>query len=54
VIAWEQLEQILAALASANDIDDSAAARELLLLTIEGYKPQCELNDWLRQPHSLP
>jgi FlaA1/EpsC-like NDP-sugar epimerase len=48
VIAWEQLEQILTALAEANDKDDSAAARELLLSTIDGYNPQCELNDWLR------
>jgi FlaA1/EpsC-like NDP-sugar epimerase len=48
VIAWEQLEQTLTALAEANDKDDSAAARELLLSTIDGYNPQCELNDWLR------
>jgi hypothetical protein len=54
VIAWEQLEQVLAALALANDKDDSAAARELLLSTIDGYKPQCELNDWLGQSHSMP
>jgi FlaA1/EpsC-like NDP-sugar epimerase len=54
VIAWEQLDRVLAALALANDKDDSAAARELLLSTIDGYKPQCELNDWLGQTHSLP
>jgi FlaA1/EpsC-like NDP-sugar epimerase len=52
VIDWEQLEQILSCLSSANENDDCASARDILLTTIDGYKPQCELNDWLRESRS--
>jgi FlaA1/EpsC-like NDP-sugar epimerase len=52
VIDWEQLEQVLSCLSSANENDDCASARDILLTTIDGYKPQCELNDWLRESRS--
>jgi FlaA1/EpsC-like NDP-sugar epimerase len=54
VIDWEQLEQVLSCLSSANENDDCASARDILLTTIDGYKPQCELNDWLRESCSSP
>jgi FlaA1/EpsC-like NDP-sugar epimerase len=54
IIVWDELEKILGALAVANENDDSASARELLLSAIDGYKPQCELNDWLNLSRSLP
>lgn len=47
VIAWQELETVLQALQSANDTDNSAEARQLLLSTIDGFEPQCDLNDWL-------
>lgn len=54
VIVWEQLEQVLSHLSSANDKDDCASARDILLATIDGYKPQCELTDWLGESRSIP
>jgi FlaA1/EpsC-like NDP-sugar epimerase len=54
VIDWEQLEQVLSCLSLANENDDCVAARDILLTTIDGYKPQCELNDWLRESRSSP
>lgn len=47
IIPWDSLSAILTALEIANESDDSQASRQLLLDTIEGFIPQCELNDWL-------
>lgn len=47
VIVWSALEKVLQQLEAANDDDNSAEARKLLLSTIDGFEPQCELNDWL-------
>lgn len=47
VIVWSALEKVLQQLEAANNDDNSAEARKLLLSTIDGFEPQCELNDWL-------
>jgi FlaA1/EpsC-like NDP-sugar epimerase len=47
VIVWSALETVLQQLEAANLDDNSAEARKLLLSTIDGFEPQCELNDWL-------
>jgi UDP-N-acetylglucosamine 4,6-dehydratase len=47
IITWPQLQPVLRDLRAANEANDSDRARALLLSTIEGFKPQCDLNDWL-------
>jgi FlaA1/EpsC-like NDP-sugar epimerase len=47
VIVWSALETVLQQLEAANLDNNSAEARKLLLSTIDGFEPQCELNDWL-------
>lgn len=47
VIAWDVLKNVLQDLDAANQADNSAEARQILLSTIDGFEPQCELNDWL-------
>lgn len=48
VIPWQTLQLTLDALTQANETDDSARSRQLLLTTIDGFKPQCDLTDWLQ------
>lgn len=48
VIPWQTLQPTLQAMSQANETDDSALSRNLLLSTIDGFKPQCDLNDWLQ------
>lgn len=47
IIAWSELAPVLQALESANELGDSTESRSLLLSTIDGFEPQCDLNDWL-------
>jgi FlaA1/EpsC-like NDP-sugar epimerase len=47
IIPWPELQPILEQLALANENDNCEQARTLLLSTVEGFKPQCELDDWL-------
>lgn len=44
VIPWQTLQLTLQAL---YESDDSAVSRNLLLETIDGFRPQCDLSDWL-------
>jgi FlaA1/EpsC-like NDP-sugar epimerase len=48
VIPWQTLQTILQSMSQANETDDSVQSRNLLLSTIEGFEPQCDLNDWLQ------
>jgi FlaA1/EpsC-like NDP-sugar epimerase len=48
VIPWQTLQPTLQTMSQANETDDSALSRNLLLSTIDGFKPQCDLNDWLQ------
>ena len=50
IIAWPELKPVLQKLAACNDSDDSVEARQILLATVDGFQPQCELNDWLIEP----
>ncbi|EGL56058.1 putative nucleoside-diphosphate sugar epimerase [Methylophaga aminisulfidivorans MP] len=47
VIEWSTLVSIIRELELANKHDDSQKARAILLDTIDGFIPQCELSDWL-------
>lgn len=48
VIPWQSLQVTLQAMFEANESDDSAETRSLLLSTIDGFTPQCDLTDWLQ------
>jgi len=48
VIPWQLLQVTLQAMFEANESDDSAKTRSLLLSTIDGFTPQCDLTDWLQ------
>jgi UDP-N-acetylglucosamine 4,6-dehydratase len=45
IIPWRQLEKALSILASAVEKDDSWKIREILLHTVSGFLPQCEISD---------
>jgi len=47
VIEWPALVTIIRELELANKYDDCQKARAILLDTIDGFIPQCELSDWL-------
>jgi FlaA1/EpsC-like NDP-sugar epimerase len=47
VIEWPRLISVIRELELANKHDDCEKARNLLLDTIDGFIPQCELSDWL-------
>lgn len=53
VIPWQALQPLLDEMFEANEADDSKKARALLLSTIDGFKPQCDLNDWLLESSSI-
>lgn len=48
VIPWQSLQITLQAMFEANESNDSAETRSLLLSTIDGFSPQCDLTDWLQ------
>jgi len=47
IIPWVQLEPLLQKLSEACSKDDGVELRQLLLDAVDGFKPQCEVNDWL-------
>lgn len=47
VIDWVDLEPILQALQQATEKADYSAIRDLLLTHVDGFAPQCEIDDWL-------
>lgn len=47
VISWEKLTVILSELGQANDKDDYQAVRLLLEDYVDGFQPQCGIEDWL-------
>jgi len=47
IIPWHQLSALLDKLTQAADSDDCVQLRELLLLAVDEFKPQCEVSDWL-------
>jgi FlaA1/EpsC-like NDP-sugar epimerase len=51
VIDWKQLSQAVNVLVQACDNNDSEQSRQVLLNTVDGFKPQCEVTDWLATKH---
>ena len=47
VIVWPQLDKILQQLEKHNDADNCQEVRELLIEYVDGFKPQCNVEDWL-------
>jgi len=51
VIPWQQLNEILPQLEQLNEANESEKVRTLLLEHVDGFKPQCDIQDWLK-PYS--
>ncbi len=51
VIPWQQLNEILPQLEQLNEANESEKVRTLLLEHVDGFKPQCDNQDWLK-PYS--
>ncbi|WP_043888463.1 polysaccharide biosynthesis protein [Methylophaga thiooxydans] len=47
IIPWPELSVLLDKLTQAADSDDCVQLRELLLLAVDEFKPQCGVSDWL-------
>jgi len=47
VIAWSKLENILQQLKKHNDSDNCQQVRDILIEHVDGFKPQCTVEDWL-------
>jgi FlaA1/EpsC-like NDP-sugar epimerase len=47
VIPWSQLNLILEQLEQSNEDDECQQIRNILMSYVDGFKPQCELEDWL-------
>jgi UDP-N-acetylglucosamine 4,6-dehydratase len=48
IIPWVELESVLAKLTLANTEGDCEAIRLILTETIDGFAPQCAVEDWLK------
>jgi len=48
VIPWSELTEVLIELEEANDSDNCEKVRVILMNKVDGFKPQCELEDWLK------
>ena len=48
IISWADLEVVLAKLTQANEQGDYQATRDILTETIDGFEPQCDVEDWLK------
>lgn len=48
VIVWEELTVILSELDKANEKDDYQSVRLLLEDHVDGFQPQCDIEDWLK------
>ena len=47
IIPWLQLDDILQQLEQINDEDECQQVRDILMTHIDGFKPQCDVKDWL-------
>jgi len=47
VISWPILEKVLDELEQATNLYDYKKVRDLLLTHVDGFEPQCEIEDWL-------
>jgi len=47
VIEWPELESILQQIETHNDSDSCQQVRDILMEHVDGFKPQCVVEDWL-------
>ena len=47
VIPWSQLRELLQELEQANDADECQQVRDILMVHVDGFKPQADIEDWL-------
>jgi len=47
VIEWSELENILLKIEKHNDSDNCQQVRDILMEHVDGFKPQCVVEDWL-------
>ena len=47
VIVWPELESILQDIEKHNDRDNCQEVRDILIKHVDGFKPQCVVEDWL-------
>ena len=47
IIPWSELNSVLQQLHEANESGDYQQVREILMTYVDGFKPQCEIEDWL-------
>jgi UDP-N-acetylglucosamine 4,6-dehydratase len=53
IIEWQQLSEILNQLEHANSNDDCQQVRDILLNHVDGFNPQCGVEDWLKAKNIL-
>lgn len=53
VIAWSQLKNILLQLKLANNTNQLQQVRDILMIHVNGFKPQCDIEDWLHESIDL-
>jgi hypothetical protein len=54
IIAWAELQALLAALEVANTAGDYRQVRAVLQEAVTGFVPQCAINDVLWQKNASP
>jgi len=48
VIPWSKLNTILQQLEQVNEADECQQTREILMKYVDGFQPQCDVEDWLK------
>ena len=48
VISWSDLSDILPRLQNVNDQNNTEEVRAILLDYVDGFKPQCDNQDWIK------
>jgi UDP-N-acetylglucosamine 4,6-dehydratase len=48
IISWPELQIVLTKLTQANEQNDYQEVRQVLTETIDGFEPQCDVEDWLK------
>jgi FlaA1/EpsC-like NDP-sugar epimerase len=48
VISWSELNNILPRLQNVNDQNNTEEVRAILLDYVDGFKPQCDNQDWIK------
>jgi FlaA1/EpsC-like NDP-sugar epimerase len=48
VLLWSELNDILPRLQNVNDQNNTEEVRAILLDYVDGFKPQCDNQDWIK------